>query len=165
MLKQKIQEDVKTALKAGDSSVAGVLRLTLASIASREKEKRYAISKKEPNLSENELVEKSHLSDDEVVSVLSSEVKKRKDAIALYEQGKRPELAEKEHKEIEIIKKYLPAQLSAEEIKKMVEESISTTGAESLKDMGKVMADVSPKIKGKADGGEVSKIVKELLSK
>ena len=99
------------------------------------------------------------------MKLVSSEIKKRKDAIALYEQGKRPELAEREKKEIEILKKYLPEQLSEEEIKKIVAESIEKTGAKEMKDMGKVMADLNPKIKGKADGGEVSKIIKEILNK
>ena len=74
-------------------------------------------------------------------------------------------MAEREAKEIEVLKKYLPEQLSVEDIKKLVQESISTTGAKEMRDMGKVMADLNPKVKGKADGGEVSKIVKELLSK
>lgn len=84
--------------------------------------------------------------------------------MALYEQGKRPELAEREKKEIEVLKKYLPKQLSSEELKKIVKESIEKTGAKEMKDMGKVMADINPKIRGRADGGDVSKIVKELLS-
>jgi len=99
-----------------------------------------------------------------VIEVVSAEVKKRKDAIVLYEQGKRPELAENERKEIEVLKKYLPEQLSAEELRKIIEESINKTGAKEMKDMGKVMQDLTPKIKGKADGGETSKIIKEILS-
>jgi uncharacterized protein YqeY len=101
--------------------------------------------------------------------VASSEIKKRKDAIALYEKGNRPELADKEKKEIEILKKYLPEQLSEEELKKLIQESIAKVGGPNghpeIKDMGRVMADLNPKIKGKADSGEASKIVKELLSK
>jgi uncharacterized protein YqeY len=163
MLKQQIQSDAISALKQGDSETAQVLRMTVAALAAKEKEKRYAISKKEQNLPEDELVKKSELSDDEALSVLSSEIKKRKDAIALYEQGNRPELAQKEKQEIDMLKKYLPEQLSADELQKLVEESIATTGAATMKDMGKVMADLNPKIKGKADGSEASKIVKELL--
>ena len=94
-----------------------------------------------------------------------SEVKKRNDAIVLYKQGNRPELAEKEQKEIDIIKKYLPEQLSDDDIKKIISDAILKTGAKEMKDMGKVMAEINPKIKGRADGGVVSKIVKELLSK
>ena len=105
------------------------------------------------------------MTDEQVLEVISSEIKKRKDAIALYEQGKRPELAEREKKEIDILKKYLPEQLSEEELRKLVSESIEKTGASEMKDMGKIMADLMPKVKGKADNSEISKIVKELLSK
>lgn len=165
MLKQQIQLGVTDALKQGNKEIAEVLRLVLASINSKEKEKRYKISKEKPQLKEEELQKESELSDDETVSVLSSEIKKRRDSIALYEKGNRQELADKEQKEIDIIKKYLPEQLSPDEIKKLVAESIAKTRAKEIKNMGKVMADLNPKIKGKADGGEVSKIVKELLAK
>ena len=104
------------------------------------------------------------LDDDEILSVVTSEIKKRKDAIALYTQGNRPELAEAEEKEIIVLQKYLPEQLPAQELKKLVKDSIAKTQATSMKDMGKVMAYLNPLIKGKADGGEVSKIVKEILS-
>jgi len=164
MLKQQIQSDATSALKQGNQEVAQVLRLAVAALSAKEKEKRYAVSKKESNLPEEELIKKSELTDEESISVISSEIKKRKDAIALYEQGNRPELAEKEKQEIEIFKKYLPEQLSLEELKRLVQESIAATGAVSMKEMGKVMADLTPKIKGKADGGDVSKLVKELLN-
>jgi uncharacterized protein YqeY len=155
MLKQNIQIDSKEALKSGDQFKLGVLRMILASITTKEKEKKF----------KEKIEGDAQLTDEEIISVLSSEIKKRKDAIALYEQGKRPELAEREKKEIEVVKNYLPEQLSEEEIKKLVADSISATGAKEMKDMGKVMADLNPKIKGKADGGIVSKIVKELLNK
>ncbi len=165
MLKQQIQNSIKEAMKAGDQVLVGTLRMVMAVIATKEKEKRYKISKDKPELKEEELVKESELADEQIVEVISSEIKKRKDAIVLYQQGNRPELAEKEQKEIEILIKYLPEQLSGEELKKLVEESIVSTGAKEMRDMGKVMADLNPKIKGKADGGEVSKLVKELLSK
>ena len=155
MLKQKIQEDSVGALKLSEQFKLGVLRMLLASITTKEKEKKF----------KEKLQGDAELLDDEIISVLSSEIKKRKDAVALYEKGNRPELAEKEKKEIEILKTYLPEQLSAEDLKKIVEESIAKTGAKEIKDMGKVMADLNPKIKGRADSGEVSKIIKELLSK
>jgi uncharacterized protein YqeY len=154
MLKQEIQKDSVEALKAGEQFVLGVLRMLSASIQTKEKDKQYKTED-----------QKAELSDEEIIDVISSEIKKRKDAIALYEQGNRPELAEREAKEIEVLKKYLPEQLSEEELKKLVAESIAKTGATEMKDMGKVMADLNPKVKGKADGGQVSKIVKELLSK
>lgn len=164
-LKDQIKANTTEALKQGNSEVAGTLRMLLAAIGSKEKEKRYNISKQKPDLSEEQLIKESELSDEEMLNVLTSEVKKRKDAITLYEKGNRPELAAKEKSEIEILQKYLPEQLPIEEVKKIVEESIKNTGAKEMKDMGKVMADLNPKIKGKADGGEVSKIVKELLGK
>ena len=165
MLKQQIQKDTTQALKAGDSFVLSTLRMLLASVATKEKEKRYKISNDQPDLKEQELIKESELTEEQMIETVSSEIKKRKDAIALYEQGNRQELADKEKKEIEILKKYLPEQLSADEIKKLVEESVAKTGAKEIKDMGRVMADLNPKIKGKADSSEVSKIVKELLSK
>ncbi len=165
MLKQEIKISINDAMKAGDQVLVGTLRMVMAVIATKEKEKRYKISKDKPELKEEELVKESELAEEQVIDVISSEIKKRKDAIVLYQQGNRPELAEKEQKEIDILKKYLPEQLSGEELKKLVEESITSTGAKEMRDMGKVMADLNPKIKGKADGGEVSKIVKELLSK
>ncbi len=174
MLKKEIQDDIVAALKKGDSFLPGVLRMLSASIISKEKEKRYKLSlgysqtgkaMEDKGIEEKKLSEKSELSDQEIIQVISSEIKKRRDAIALYIQGKRQELAEKEEKEIEALQKYLPEQLSEEEIKKIVAESIEKTGAKELKDMGKVMQDLNPKIKGRAEGSKVSEAVKELLSK
>lgn len=153
MLKEEIQSSAKEALKAGDQFLLGTLRMLLAAIGTKEKDKKF----------KEKLEGDAKLSDEEIVGVVISEIKKRKDAIALYNQGNRPELAEKEQKEMDILKKYLPEQLSAEELKKLVQESIAKTGAKEIKDMGRVMADLNPKIKGKADSGEVSKLVKELL--
>jgi len=165
MLKQDIKTATTEALKAGDHFVVGVLRMLSASILTKEKDKRYKISNEKPDIAEEVLAKESELTDEQVIEVVSSEIKKRKDAIVLYEQGKRSELAENERKEIEVLKKYLPEQLSSEELKKIVEESIANTGAKEIKDMGRVMQDLAPKIKGKADGGEVSKIIKEILIK
>ncbi len=165
MLKQKIQSDTTDALKRGNQEVLGVLRMAISAINSKEKEKRYKVSKENPGIKDEELVKNSTLSDEEVIGVLSSEVKKRRDAIVLYEKGNRPELAENEKKEITVLQKYLPEQLSGEELKKIIQESIAKTGAKEIKDMGKVMADVAPKVKGKAEGSEISRIVKELLNK
>jgi hypothetical protein len=155
MLKEKIKADTIEALKSGDQFKLGVLRMLSAAISAREKEKRYKLSlEKDPEFS-----------DQEVQDTITSEIKKRKDAIALYEQGKRSELAEREQKEIDIIIKYLPEQLSSEELKKIVQEAIEKTGAKEIKDTGKIMQELMPKVKGKADGGAISKIIKELLSK
>ena len=152
MLKEKIQTDTKESMKAGNSFVTGVLRMALASIQAKEKEKLYKNNQNE-------------LTDEEITATLASEIKKRRDAIVLYEKGGRPELAENERKEIEVLQKYLPEQLSEDEIRKLVKESIISTGAKEPKDMGKVMAELNPKVKGRSEGGIVSRIVKEELSK
>jgi len=169
MLKQKIQSDSTEALKSGEQFRLGVLRMLLAAVITKEKEKRYKISKDpafaKASAGEESLVKASQLTDEEILDVISSEIKKRKDAIVLYEQGKRPELAEREKKEIEILKKYLPEQLSEEELRKLVAGSIAKVGAKEMKDTGKIMADLIPKVKGKADNSEISKIIKESLSK
>ncbi len=164
-IKQQIQNNIREFLKSGDQLASGTLRMVLASVISKEKEKRYNVSKKKPNLEEQDLIKESELTDEETIGVLLSEIKKRKDAIVLYEKGKRQELADKEKKEIEILQKYLPEQIPIDELKKIVEESVNKTGAKEMKDMGRVMADLMPKVKGKADSGEISKIVKELLVK
>jgi len=163
MLKGQIQADSVQALKAKNQELLEVLRLLLAAISAKEKEKRYSMVKEGKELTEEQLQKEAQLSDEEVVATLSSEIKKRKDAIVLYEKGNRQELADKEKREIEILKKYLPEQIPADELKKMIEESLAKTGAKAMKDMGKVMADLMPKIKGKADTSEVSKMVKETL--
>ncbi len=165
MLKQTIQSDLTQALKRGDEITCSTLRMLLAAILSKEKEKRYKISKEEPELTEKELAEKSFLTDEEVIEVVSSEIKKRKEAILGFEKGERKELAEKEKSEMEILGKYLPEQLSEEEIERLVKDAIEEVGAGDIKDMGKVMAALMPRVKGKADGSVVSRIVKELLAK
>jgi uncharacterized protein YqeY len=164
MLKEQIKADTTEAQKSGNELVVGTLRMLSAAVISKEKEKRYKLAKEKPELKEEELIKDSELSDSQIIEAVSSEIKKRKDAIVLYERGNRPELADKEKKEIEILKKYLPEQLSEEELKKLVTESVVKVGAKEMKDIGKVMADLNPKIKGKADGGEVIKIIKELLA-
>ena len=162
-VKQQIQNNIKEFLKAGDNLASSTLRMALAAVISKEKEKRFRVSKERPDLKEQDLIKESELTNEETIGVLLSEIKKRKDAIALYEKGSRMELADKEKREIEILQKYLPEQLSSEELKKLVEESIAKVGAKEVKDIGKIMADLMPKAKGKADTGEISKIVKELL--
>lgn len=165
MLKAKMQDDANKALKSGDQLASTVLRMALATVGAKEKEKRYGLSKKDPNLKDEALTKQSILSEDEEMAVVISEIKKRRDAIALYEQGNRQELADKEKKEIEILQKYLPEQLSKEELTVIIKESIEKTGAKEMKDMGKIMADITPKVKGKADSSDISKLVKEFLLK
>jgi len=164
MLKQKIEEDFKKSLKEKEETEISILRLLKTAILNKEKEKRYKLSKEKPELEEAELAKESQLTDEELIEVISSEVKKRKEASLEFEKGKRIDLAEREKKEMEILKKYLPEQLSEEKLKGLVKEAIAKTGATGPKDMGKVMAELMPKVKGKAEGGLVSEIVKELLT-
>ena len=154
MLKNKIQEDLNSALKDKKELEVSVLRMLLAAVLNKEKEKRFKSGK----------AEEVPLTDEELVGVIFSEIKKRKEAIDLYEKGGRLELAAKEKKELEVLQKYLPAQLSDDELRKLVKEAIEKVAAKEIKDMGRVMAELMPKVKGKADGNLISKIVKESLS-
>jgi len=163
-LKGKIQNNLKEAVKNREELKSSVLRLLLANIFNKEKEKRYKLSKQKPGLEEKDLEKESQLLDEEVIEVISSEIKKRKESILEFEKGERQDLVEKETKEKEILEKYLPEQLSEEAIKKIVQETIEKVGAKEIKDMGKVMQELMSKVKGKTDGSIVSKIVKELLS-
>lgn len=163
MLKEKIQQDLNSTLKAKRELEVSVLRLLTAAIFNKEKEKRYKLSKEKPELTAQELEKESALSDEEIIEVISSEIKKRKEAIVEFERGKREDLAKKEKTEKEILERYLPEQLSEEEIKKIAKKAIKKVGAKEIKDMGKVMGELMPEVKGKADGTLVSKIVKESL--
>jgi len=163
MLKEKIQQELNESIKKKEELKLSVLRMVSAAVLNKEKEKRYKLSKEKPDLKEEELTKESQLADEEIIEVISTEIKKRKEAAADYEKGGREELAEKEKKEIEILQKYLPEQLSEEEIKKLVKVAIEKTGAKEPKDMGKVMAELTPYTKGKADGSLVSKVVKDSL--
>ncbi len=164
-LRQQIQEDINKAIKAGRETECSVLRMLSASIANREKEKRYKLSKTEQNLKPEELEEKSHLSDEEVIQLIQSEIKKRKEAVSGFEKADRVDLVEKERKEIEILESYLPEQLSEQEIERLAKAVIERIGAKEPKDIGRVMKELMPEIKGKAPGGEVSRIVKKMLGK
>ena len=159
-----MKADLNEAIKAKDETKSLVLRAVIASIQNKEKEKRYAESKKNPNASEADLEKSSFLSEEELIDVFASEAKKRRESIVEFEKGKRNDLVQKEKKELEILQTYLPEQMPEEELKKIVKEAISKTGAQTMKDMGKVMAELMPKVKGRADGGLISKIVKESLS-
>lgn len=173
-LKEKIQQELKNALKERKETEVSVLRMVLAAIINKEKEKRYKISKEEPDSKKEDLQEKSQLTDEEVIEVIFSETKKRKEAVEEFsaysgsaEGGKKEKIEKfinKEKEELEVLKKYLPKQLSEQEIKQLAQETIKEIGAESLKDMGKVMGELMPKVKGRVDGNTVSLIVKELLS-
>lgn len=152
-LKSKIEEDFHLALKEKKDIEVSTLRLLKAAILNREKEKKFKEKKDCP------------LSEEEIIELIFSEIKKRKEAIVGFEKGKRVDLLEKEKKEIEILQKYLPQQLSDNEIKELAQTIIQQVEAEGIKDLGRVMKELMPKVKGKADGGVVNQIVKTLLSK
>lgn len=159
-LKEKINEDIKGALRKKDTLKCLVLRLLKAAVLNREKEKRAKLSKTEEV---EKLEELSKLTDEEIIAVILSEAKKRNDSIEQFEKAGRLDLSEQEKKELEILKEYLPEQMSEEEIRKLVKETIEKSGAGELQDTGKIMAGLMPQFKGKADGGAVSKIVQEEL--
>ena len=164
-IKDKLQSEVKEALKSGNSHKRTLLGMVLSSIKNRELEKRGKIIKTEPDMAKDEAEEQSKLNDEEVIEVLSSEIKKRKDAMDQFEKGGRPELAEGERKEAEMLMVYMPEQMSEDEIRTEVKKTIEETGAKDVKEMGKVIGAIMAKIKGKADGQTVNRLVKEELTK
>ena len=145
-LSTRINDDVKLAMKAKDKPRLGVLRLITAAIKQREVDERIT------------------LDDDQVLAVLEKMIKQRKDSIAQYEKAGRDELAQQEAFEIGIIQAYLPEQLSDAEIDALSAEAISSSGAASMKDMGKVMGLLKPKLAGRADMGAVSGKIKAKLA-
>jgi uncharacterized protein YqeY len=149
-LKQQIISDLTAAMKAKEADKLTVLRSIKTEIQKAE----IALRKGDTN----------DLSDQATLDVLTKAAKQRKDSIEQFEAAKREDLASKERFELEIIQSYLPKQLSEEEITTLVKEVIQTTGASAPSDMGKVMGALMPKVKGKADGGLVNKIVRELLN-
>ncbi len=164
-LGEKIQNDLSRAIKQGDEFNRSVLRMLVASVAGREKEKRYKLIKTEKTekAEGKELDKESRLNNEEIIELLQSEIKKRREAALVFKKGKRVDLSEKEEKEIKVLEKYLPEQLSDEKIREMVKEIIEKTGAASIRDMGKVMGEAMSEAKGRADGSRVSGIIKELL--
>ena len=163
MIVEEIKKDLISALKEKNESAVSTLRMVTSSIFNKEMEKRVEVLKSEPSLTEEQIKEKVKLTDEEVIDVLSSEVKKRRDSIAQFEQGGRPELAASEKIEMEILMKYLPKELTEDEIRVIVKDSIAKSGATDMKGIGLVMKEVSPQTKGRADGNMVAKIVREEL--
>jgi hypothetical protein len=161
MLQEKINENIKKAMQGKNELLLLVLRGVNAAIHNKEIEKRTKLSKNEKDIKKLEKLSK--LSEEEVLEAISSEAKKRKEAIIEFGKGGRKDLVDKEEKELEILKKYLPEQMSEERIKAEVKIIIDEVGATGPKDTGKVMTVVMPKLKGKAEGSLVSKIVNELL--
>ena len=163
MLKEKLNQDLKGSLKSGNSQKRMVLGMVLSAVKNREFEKRSKLSKTETDISK--LEEQSKLNDEEIIETLSSEIKKRKESAESYEKGGRLDLAKKEKEELDILMSYMPEQMSEEAIRSEVKKTVAEIGAKDIKDMGKVIGAVMAKIKGKADGTLVSKMVKEELSK
>ena len=147
MLKEKLQNDMKEAMKAGDALRRMVLSLVLSAVKNKEIEKR------------------SKLTHEEIIDAISSEVKKRKESIESYEKGGREELAQKERDELKVLMEYMPEQMSEDEIRTEAKKAIAETGAKEIKEMGKVLGVLMPNLKGRADGQTVSRIVKEELQK
>ncbi|MDI6748946.1 MAG: GatB/YqeY domain-containing protein [Rhodocyclaceae bacterium] len=145
-LKERITEDMKSALKAKDTARLAAIRLLIAAIKQKEVDERIV------------------LDDAGVVGVIEKMIKQRKDSIAQYEAAKRQDLADAEKFEVEVLSAYMPQPLSADEVEAIVAQTIAESGAKAMTEMGKVMALVKPKIAGRADMGEVSKLVKAKLA-
>ncbi|MDP2735407.1 MAG: GatB/YqeY domain-containing protein [bacterium] len=145
-LKEQVKQDLISSLKAGDSLRSLTLRMLLAAMVNKEKEG------------------KGEVTEDQLLEVVAAEAKKRREAAEAFAKGGRSEQALKEQEELKVLLYYLPEQLSEQEIRDLVKEAVAKTGASSIKDMGKVMAHLAPQTKGRADGGKVSFVVKELLS-
>jgi uncharacterized protein len=144
-LKAQINEDMKTALKAGDKRRLGTVRLIMAAVKQREVDERIA------------------LDDAQILAVLDKMLKQRRDSIDQYSKAGREDLAEQERFEVDIIQAYLPQGLSEQEIDSLVVAAISESGAAGVRDMGKVMALLRPQVQGRADMGVVSALVKQRL--
>jgi uncharacterized protein YqeY len=147
-LKERLTEDMKQAMKDKE---AGKLRLSVIRMV-------------RANIKNVEIDSKQELSDDEVLNVVSKEVKMRRDSMEEFKKGNRPDLVESLEQEIDVLMKYLPEQLNEAEVRTLVEQAVAEAKAVSPKDMGKVMAVLMPKVKGRADGKLVNTIVRELLN-
>ncbi len=145
-IKDQLQADLKTALLNKDELRKDVIRFTMAAIKNAE------IAKNKP------------FSDDEVLAVLSTEVKRRRDTIAELEKAKRPDLLKHEQDQLEVLTAYLPKQMSREEVAAVAKKAIDELGAKGPQAMGAVMGKLMPQLKGKADGKMINEVVKELLT-
>jgi uncharacterized protein len=149
-MRAKITDDVKTAMKAGEKDRLSTLRMMQAAIKDRD--------------IANRGLGKEAAGEDELLQLLTKMVKQREESAAIYDKGGRPELAAKERAEIGFIQAYMPTQLSEDEIKSAIAAIIAETGAASIKDMGKVMAELRAKFSGQMDFGKASGVIKSLLS-
>lgn len=157
MIKNTIEQDLIEAMKARDEIKLSVLRMLKSAIHNSEIQKQSASARQSSR-------DGTELKDEDVLGVIQSQIKQRQDSIELYEKGGRQELAQKEKAEIEILKTYLPEQMGEDEIREIIRKAIADTNAASIQDMGRVMGQIMPQVKGKADGSLVSNIVKEELS-
>jgi uncharacterized protein YqeY len=144
-LKLRIQEDMKTAMRAKDSAKLGVIRLILSSIKQKEVDERVV------------------LTEQDVLTILDKMLKQRRDSISHFEAAGRTELAAQEHFEISIVQEYMPTPLSDDELNALIKDAISTTNANSIKEMGKVMEILRPQVQGRVDMSAVSQKIKTLL--
>jgi len=144
-LMEQLTADMKTAMKQGEKERLSVIRLVRGAVRQAE------------------IDGKKTLTDDEVIGVITKEVKMRRDSIEEFERGGRADLIEKTKMEIDLLMPYLPAQLTADEVKKIVEDTVAEVGAATAKDMGKVMGVLMPRVKGRAGGKLVNEIVRSLL--
>lgn len=144
-LKGRINDAVKQAMRAGEKERLGVLRMVTAAIK------------------QVEIDERKELADEDVLAILSKMIKQRREGLESYEQAGRDELAAREKAEIEVISEFMPQPLSEAQIEELIDEAIAQSGAESIKDMGKVMGSLKPKLQGRADLGQVSARVKAKL--
>ena len=145
-LKAQISEDMKSAMRAKESTRLGTIRLLLAAMKQREVDERI------------------ELSDIDVISIFEKMLKQRRDSIAAYESAKRVDLADVEKAEVLVLQAYLPKQLTEEEVAALLEKVVADTAAASMKDMGKVMAAIKPLVAGKADMGKISGLIKARLA-
>jgi len=147
LLSEKLSEDLKTALKAGDKDTVSVIRMVRALIKNRE------IDKKAP------------LGDEEIYTVFSSMIRQRKESIEQFSKGGREDLVRQETRELAIVQSYMPPQISEDELKVMVSDAVAEAGAAGIKDMGRVMKLITPKVKGQVDGRLLSELVKQALER
>jgi len=144
-LKQKLQEDLKSSMKNKDTVRKSVVTLIRASIKQSEVDNRV------------------ELGDEDIIDIISKQLKQRKDVLVQFKNAKREDLVSEAEAEIEVLKEYLPQQLSKEELNEIVKSTISELGATSMKDMGKIMSAIKPKVKGRADGKLINELVKNNL--
>jgi uncharacterized protein len=145
-LKETITEDMKSAMRAKETTRLGTIRLLLSAMKQREVDERI------------------ELTDADIIAVIEKMLKQRRDSIAAYESASRTDLADVEKAEVAVLQTYLPQQLTEEEIKAILDKVVADTGAAGMQDMGKVMAAIKPLVAGKADMGKISSLIKAKLS-